>query len=290
MAEYLTNTADLTAVADAIRAKGGASEQLVYPSGFVSAISAIETGGGGECCTECLTWSASSEFTVSPFISGGMQGGVWDGTIEISYNQVSWEVWDGSTTITAKPYGNIYRFFMRGSGNHFITTMRIGATISPFNVSIVDGGVSVTGNIWTLLDWQKVKDGSSDFNLTGKHIFSALFAVLDASKAWMSRCPSLSPVRYVYDNMFAIRMLANQVLLTTIPAIDYIDSDSPIMWRQVFYGLYPLVRPNIELQDETQGIYVFGKTGSSGVSVNVFGLTDKELVSGTRYCVNLEVV
>ena len=44
MAEYLTNTADLTAVADAIRAKGGTAAQLVYPSGFVSAIQAIQTG------------------------------------------------------------------------------------------------------------------------------------------------------------------------------------------------------------------------------------------------------
>lgn len=44
MAEYLTNTADLTAVADAIRAKGGTSAQLVYPAGFVSAIQAIQSG------------------------------------------------------------------------------------------------------------------------------------------------------------------------------------------------------------------------------------------------------
>ena len=43
-AEYLTNTADLTAVADAIRSKGGTAAQLVYPSGFVSAIQAIQTG------------------------------------------------------------------------------------------------------------------------------------------------------------------------------------------------------------------------------------------------------
>ena len=47
MAECLTNTADLTAVADAIRAKGGISGPLVYPDGFVTAIQAIETGGGG---------------------------------------------------------------------------------------------------------------------------------------------------------------------------------------------------------------------------------------------------
>lgn len=44
MAEYLTNTADLTAVADAIRVKGGTAAQLVYPDGFVTAIQAIQTG------------------------------------------------------------------------------------------------------------------------------------------------------------------------------------------------------------------------------------------------------
>lgn len=46
MSEYLTNTTDLTAVADAIRVKGGTSAALVYPEGFVSAINAITTGGG----------------------------------------------------------------------------------------------------------------------------------------------------------------------------------------------------------------------------------------------------
>lgn len=46
MAEYLTNTTDLTKVASAIRAKGGTSDPLVYPDGFVTAIQAIETGGG----------------------------------------------------------------------------------------------------------------------------------------------------------------------------------------------------------------------------------------------------
>ena len=44
--EYLTNTADLTAVADAIRAKGGTSDPLVYPDGFVTAIGNIQTGSG----------------------------------------------------------------------------------------------------------------------------------------------------------------------------------------------------------------------------------------------------
>ena len=44
MAEYLTNTTELTAVANAIREKGGTSEQLACPDGFVAAIQAIQTG------------------------------------------------------------------------------------------------------------------------------------------------------------------------------------------------------------------------------------------------------
>ena len=44
MAELLTNTTDLTKVASAIREKGGTSDPLVYPSGFISAIQAIQTG------------------------------------------------------------------------------------------------------------------------------------------------------------------------------------------------------------------------------------------------------
>ena len=45
MAEYLTNTTDLTKVASAIREKGGTSDPLVYPDGFVTAIGNIQTGG-----------------------------------------------------------------------------------------------------------------------------------------------------------------------------------------------------------------------------------------------------
>ena len=44
MAEYLTNTTDLTKVASAIREKGGTSDPLVYPDGFVTAIQAVQTG------------------------------------------------------------------------------------------------------------------------------------------------------------------------------------------------------------------------------------------------------
>ena len=48
MAYRKVNDISLVSIADAIRAKGGTSDALVFPDGFVSAISAIQTGGGGE--------------------------------------------------------------------------------------------------------------------------------------------------------------------------------------------------------------------------------------------------
>ncbi len=47
MPNYIASGTDLTSVANAIRTKGGTSGQLSFPSGFVSAIQAIPTGGGG---------------------------------------------------------------------------------------------------------------------------------------------------------------------------------------------------------------------------------------------------
>ena len=47
MAYRKVNDTSLASVADAIRSKGGTSDALVFPDGFVSAISAIQTGGGG---------------------------------------------------------------------------------------------------------------------------------------------------------------------------------------------------------------------------------------------------
>ena len=47
MAYKKVDDASLASVAEAIRSKGGTSDALVFPNGFVTAISAIQTGGGG---------------------------------------------------------------------------------------------------------------------------------------------------------------------------------------------------------------------------------------------------
>lgn len=48
MAYRKVNDDSLAAVAAAIRAKGGTSEPLAFPDGFISAISAIQAGGGDD--------------------------------------------------------------------------------------------------------------------------------------------------------------------------------------------------------------------------------------------------
>lgn len=45
MADYKVTDTELTSIANAIRTKGGTQAQLVFPTGFVSAVQAIPTGG-----------------------------------------------------------------------------------------------------------------------------------------------------------------------------------------------------------------------------------------------------
>lgn len=51
---------DLTSVANAIRAKSGGSSSLAFPSGFVSEIQAIPSGGGGMT----MDWADVTEVTI----------------------------------------------------------------------------------------------------------------------------------------------------------------------------------------------------------------------------------
>ena len=60
MANYITSDTDLTAVADAIRAKSGGSGQLSFPSGFVSEIGDIPSGGGDDNLKKLLTNTLTS--------------------------------------------------------------------------------------------------------------------------------------------------------------------------------------------------------------------------------------
>lgn len=46
MAEYLVQSESITAVADAIREKGGTTAPLSFPDGMAEAVRSIQSGGG----------------------------------------------------------------------------------------------------------------------------------------------------------------------------------------------------------------------------------------------------
>lgn len=57
--------ADLTSVANAIRTKGGTSASLAFPAGFVSAIDAIPSGGGGLSVATFTATATATDATIS---------------------------------------------------------------------------------------------------------------------------------------------------------------------------------------------------------------------------------
>lgn len=67
MAYRKVNDNSLASVADAIRSKGGTSDALVFPDGFVSAISAIQTGGSAPSLqSKSVTYTANGTATITP--------------------------------------------------------------------------------------------------------------------------------------------------------------------------------------------------------------------------------
>ena len=91
MAEYLTNTTDLTKVASAIREKGGTSDPLVYPDGFVTAIQAIQTGGSStpSLQSKSVTYTANGTATITP--DDGYDGlSSVDVTVDVASSGITW--------------------------------------------------------------------------------------------------------------------------------------------------------------------------------------------------------
>lgn len=94
MADYLTNTTELTAVADAIREKTGESGNLIFPNGFVNAIENIETGGGN---SQLYIFVIDAPYHNTSVSDGSMYGGVDPLT---SYSVIA------GTTYTIKTVGD----------------------------------------------------------------------------------------------------------------------------------------------------------------------------------------
>ena len=181
MAEYLTNTTDLTKVASAIRAKGGTTTQLVYPDGFVTAIQAIQAGTelqiivsvtsgatvtatkgslsvsgksvNGTCTLivpEAGTWSVkathngqtSDTKTVSVTDSYAVSFTFFSATITVNVDSgASVTLKKGGTTIATKTSNGTAVFTVTETGTYTVEATKNGQTTSG-SVNVVSGTTS----------------------------------------------------------------------------------------------------------------------------------------------------
>ena len=132
MAEYLTNTADPTAVADAIRAKGGTSAQLVYPAGFVSAIQAIQTGIAPQLVVTVSAGATVTATNGSKTISGTADS---NGVCTLTVPEIG--TWSVSATLDGKTSDTKS---VSITGSYAVTLTFFSATITV----TVDSGATVS--------------------------------------------------------------------------------------------------------------------------------------------------
>ena len=183
MAEYLTNTTDLTLVANAIRTKGGTTELLTYPDEFVIAIQAIQTGPelqiivtvtsgatvtatkgslsvsgtsvNGTCTLtvpETGTWSVSATLggqtsdtkTVSITDIYAVSLSFFSATITVTVDSgASVTLKKGGTTIATKTSNGTAVFTVTETGEYTVTATKNGQTTSG-SVNVVSGTTSYT--------------------------------------------------------------------------------------------------------------------------------------------------
>lgn len=152
---------DLTSIANAIRTKGGTSSQLSFPNGFVSAIQAIPTGGGGgstdgdvifldydgtvvaaKTKTEINAMTSDSDLPANPSHTGLVAQG-WN-----------WTVAQLKAQLTATPDQKVYvgQMYVTTSGKTEIDVEMHEGRLEPILTICVKGEVSVDWGDNTTLD------------------------------------------------------------------------------------------------------------------------------------------
>ena len=139
MAEYLTNTTDLTKVASAIREKGGTSDLLVYPDGFVTAIQAIQTG---------------TELQIIVSVTSGATVTATKGSLSVSGTSVN-----GTCTLTVPEEGEWTVSATLGGETSISNTVNFA---SSYDISLAFISTTLNDNSWKNI--RKVSDDGQGAN------------------------------------------------------------------------------------------------------------------------------
>ena len=133
MANYTTTDTELTSVADAIRLKGGTQSPLVYPTGFVTAIGNIPTGGGTDTSDATMT---SGDQMLSG-VTAYSKGTKYTGTIQ-SKSAQTYTPTTSNQTIASGQYLSGAQTVL-GDVNLVPSSIKSGVSIFGVSGSVVDG-------------------------------------------------------------------------------------------------------------------------------------------------------
>ena len=165
MADYLTTDTELASVANAIRSKGGTSSPLVYPTGFVSAINAIPSGGGGSVESNDVNFrdydgTITNSYTKAEFLalSAMPANPSHDGLTAQGWN---WSLADAQAYVTKYGRLEIGQMYITDDGKTRVYIHLEEGRTSPMLGVCPDGTVDV--------DWG---DGTAHDMLTGTDIYT----------------------------------------------------------------------------------------------------------------------
>lgn len=170
MAEYLTNTTDLTKVAAAIREKGGTSDPLVYPDGFVTAIQAIQTGTELQIVVTVTSGATVTATKGSLSVSGTSV----NGTCTLTVSEA------GEWTVSATLGGETSNSNIVNVVSSYDTSLAFTSTILNDNSWEAIRGVSDAGqgaNYWSIGDRKAVTLNGTVGALTLSNVTTYVFII-----------------------------------------------------------------------------------------------------------------
>ena len=137
------------------------------------------------------TASAPEPFTLSTYNKTKN----WDGTLYYSTDEVTWNEWDGTTTLSSAEHNGEHRLYVRGVGNSYIT----GSDDYDKRWVLSGSNVQWDDNIENLLDYETVAKG--EHPVMAPYCFAYLFCDCTALKS-APALPATTLAQYCYYGMF----------------------------------------------------------------------------------------
>lgn len=210
---YLVNDNDLTAIASAIREKGGTTASLAFPSGFTSAIAAIETGGGGITIDDIATGEAFSGAIVgssASFIASyafyhcsNLTTASFPAATSIGYNAFGYcsslttASFPVATSIGSYTFG--YCSSLAAVSFPAVTSISNYAFAYCYSLTAVSfpAATSIGGNAFAYCSNLTTASFTSTVNLIGSYAFRSCYRLVSLYLTGVSKVPTLSASAFV---------------------------------------------------------------------------------------------